>query len=1175
VTRFGIDQLSLSTQDKTTLRQFVAAWDQHAQPVLFVGAGLSKFEAVPRPGAPPTSRFGGWLDLLNDMRDRLSHGVTSVKDNLPTDPLRLAQLYQARFERTALVDFIAHHVPAADFQPGEAHWRLREIPWAAVVTTNYDDLLERTFATTRSVRRVVTDEDLVQRRPSNELVIVKLHGDLAHPNTIVLAEDDYQQFETRRPGLSVKVRQLLMEHPLLFLGFSLSDPNYGRIDGWIRDMLGKMRLPAVAIVHSEPLPGEQEMWKARGIELVRLPRDEKMWRLLEALAAEQPRRRTLDESSAYHERVHTLEAKAHELARSSDADRPQLLAGCLWEIIDGARSDRDGGAEARRVAVHFCWGWHAILTLDAPRRRGGTTEPLPPSVTAKQVYEHLRLEQRRALLMCALEGGMEAIRFDPEAPVDIARELLAESLTPDEHAAVHLWRGRILRDVDATAEAALALQAARRLNPRKELQALIDLEVREVAFQRGDKDAIDAELQRPHDPADVHAMCRRGSDSLLLGKRDVAERWYAIARTAASTGDERAAALLGQLAATHETLTTDATARVSEAELRRDLRAISDAEQPASTRARDRVEQAGRSLLDGPDRHIAIEALRRYLDELRRLGWPHSPDDHTFHPMESAARQCARLLLDEDREDPGGEVQRIKEALVLLNRYGLAATTRKLFTTRHCEALARRPEDVTWFRAFAAGQPTIPRCADARLTTALAGVPLLEDDWIDATVASAISRIDALRASPARGFGSQLEDLWRAVLSACPHLPARTAVRVLEAYARYLPDPRVTRWLRATLEIGLWLEQGFIERGGPEARTIADAGQAAITSARASRDPFRLRECAGDLSKLAGAGLFGDAERGTLRDATLSALDAELANPAIDVDSALPLAALLANLDPAGQIDAPAFAARAHDFVVENLHSSGLGFALACARAALGAMQPPDREALLVTLHGASERNLAKAERGYEDWIESVEPVANTLAALVAHLPAARPEIATLLLRLAEQRSGALAALGRIAIHPTGDEAAHSARLAELALISASTARRDRVLWNIAEWLQTPAASATAEPILEGSLGLCLSDAPETRNAAIYAVSRFFRAHPTEMPAIRARAIRTLSALAGRDPAWRVRVRALDSIAFLCITPAERAEVDRTIAAMDVSLVAVERHVRTAVRRRLAPLQSQ
>lgn len=153
---------------------------------------------------------------------------------------------------------------------------------------------------------------------------------------------------------------------------------------------------------------------------------------------------------------------------------------------------------------------------------------------------------------------------------------------------------------------------------------------------------------------------------------------------------------------------------------------------------------------------------------------------------------------------------------------------------------------------------------------------------------------------------------------------------------------------------------------------------------------------------------------------------------------------------------------------------------------------------------------------------------------------------------------------------PSPEEFARSAGIAEVALFSVSAARRDRLLRSITGWLHSSASPAAAEPVLEVALGLCLSDAPETRRAAIYAVAHFFRVNAGVITALRIRALRIVSELAVRDPAWSVRVRALDSLPHLCATTEDRTAIDRTIASMSESFVALERRVRIAVRRRLA-----
>src|SRR5262249_26159647 len=114
MTRFGIDALELSGgAEKTSLREFVASWSRHPQPVLFAGAGFS-FNAKPRPDLSVTSKFGSWNVLINDLRDVLAGHDEDLRGRLTSDALRLAQIFQQHFGRPALLDAVLKHVPNDD-----------------------------------------------------------------------------------------------------------------------------------------------------------------------------------------------------------------------------------------------------------------------------------------------------------------------------------------------------------------------------------------------------------------------------------------------------------------------------------------------------------------------------------------------------------------------------------------------------------------------------------------------------------------------------------------------------------------------------------------------------------------------------------------------------------------------------------------------------------------------------------------------------------------------------------------------------------------------------------------------------------------------------------------------------------------------------------------------------
>ena len=60
-----------------------------------------------------------------------------------------------------------------------------------------------------------------------------MHGDLSAPESIVLKESDYINYEQTHPLIATFIRSLLINHVFLFIGYSLNDYNLNLIIGWI------------------------------------------------------------------------------------------------------------------------------------------------------------------------------------------------------------------------------------------------------------------------------------------------------------------------------------------------------------------------------------------------------------------------------------------------------------------------------------------------------------------------------------------------------------------------------------------------------------------------------------------------------------------------------------------------------------------------------------------------------------------------------------------------------------------------------------------------------------------------------------------------------------------------------------------------------------------------------
>ena len=117
--------------------------------VLFVGAGLSRGAGLP-----------DWGELVGRMVRQLG-----VRPHDRLDPLDLAQWFRERFGAAALAALIRGTFadPALAPRPTLAHYLLMSLPVRYVITTNYDDLLERALvALKRYPVKVVRQEDVAR-----------------------------------------------------------------------------------------------------------------------------------------------------------------------------------------------------------------------------------------------------------------------------------------------------------------------------------------------------------------------------------------------------------------------------------------------------------------------------------------------------------------------------------------------------------------------------------------------------------------------------------------------------------------------------------------------------------------------------------------------------------------------------------------------------------------------------------------------------------------------------------------------------------------------------------------------------------------------------------------------------------------------------------------------------
>ncbi len=109
------------------------------------------------------------------------------------------------------------------------------------ITTNYDMFLENLLP---DYKCYIGQKDILFEPVQGIAEIYKIHGSIERPESIVITETDYNEFNEKKGYLSAKLLTIFVEYPIIFIGYSLSDKDIDNIIKWIVGSLDRDQMQA-------------------------------------------------------------------------------------------------------------------------------------------------------------------------------------------------------------------------------------------------------------------------------------------------------------------------------------------------------------------------------------------------------------------------------------------------------------------------------------------------------------------------------------------------------------------------------------------------------------------------------------------------------------------------------------------------------------------------------------------------------------------------------------------------------------------------------------------------------------------------------------------------------------------------------------------------------------------
>ncbi|MDW4268632.1 SIR2 family protein [Staphylococcus saprophyticus] len=92
----------------------------------------------------------------------------------------------------------------------------------SIITTNYDNLIDKIFPD----YEVIIGQQIIKQKEATDIGhILKIHGTVENISSLIIEKSDYDEFNSKQIYLIAKLFTYFVEHPIIFIGYSINDVN--------------------------------------------------------------------------------------------------------------------------------------------------------------------------------------------------------------------------------------------------------------------------------------------------------------------------------------------------------------------------------------------------------------------------------------------------------------------------------------------------------------------------------------------------------------------------------------------------------------------------------------------------------------------------------------------------------------------------------------------------------------------------------------------------------------------------------------------------------------------------------------------------------------------------------------------------------------------------------------